>query len=107
MSDLRATSVSQCLDKKLIIFGFEIPDVLAIFLTLSILNLIFGPLDMRILCVWLPTAALAVALRVSKRGKPDNYLVHLLRYHMRPKALWAFADPTHDVSPPYLQRSEQ
>ena len=39
---MRTVPVSKCLDKKLILFGYEVPDVLAIFLTLSILNFLFG-----------------------------------------------------------------
>ncbi len=97
---LKATPVSRCLDKRLQIGGFEVPDLLAIFFLLSILNFIFGRTDMKLALVWLPTVALAVVLRLGKRGKPDNYLIHLGRYHLRKKTLFAFYEPTHWISPP-------
>lgn len=82
MTDLRVTRVNQCLDRKLLILGYEVPDILVIFGTLSILNYIFAPLGLRLVCVWIPSLLLALALRLGKRGKPDKHLVHLFRYHV-------------------------
>ncbi|MCM0604501.1 MAG: hypothetical protein KA715_00250 [Xanthomonadaceae bacterium] len=95
---LRTTSVSKCLDKKLNLFGFEIPDLLAIFLTLSILNFIFGSTSYKIFSVWLPSILLAVVLRVGKKGKPDNFLIHWIRYQLTPGILYSFHSP-NDISP--------
>jgi hypothetical protein len=99
---LKSTPVANCLDKKLLLFGFEVPDVLAIFLTLSVLNFIFGQMPLKIVFVWCPTAALALALRLGKKGKPDNYLVHWLRYQTKPGTYHAFPDATQWVRPPKL-----
>lgn len=99
---LKSTPVSKCLDKKLLIFGFEVPDVLAIFLVLSILNFVLGPTGQKLLLVWLPTLTLAIVLRLGKRGKPDNYLVHWFRFRVRPCALRAFPEPTVRLAPPKL-----
>lgn len=90
--EIKTTPVSKCLDKKMIVMGFEIPDLLAIFLTLSILNFLFGMTSMKIVAVWLPTIALAAILRISKRGKPDNFLVHWIRFQIRPGILSAFQE---------------
>lgn len=95
---LRSTMVSKCLDKKLNMFGFEIPDLLAIFLVLSILNFIFGGAPYKLFTVWLPSILLAVILRVGKRGKPENYLIHLIRYQLTPGVLFSFHVPT-ELSP--------
>jgi hypothetical protein len=92
--DIRMNPVSKCLDKKMIVFGFEVPDLLMIFLTLSILNFLFGTTALKIPLVWLPSIALALLLRYSKRGKPDNYLVHWIRFQIRPGHLSAFKEPT-------------
>lgn len=102
--DLRTTSVSKCLDKKMMIMGFEIPDLLAIFLTLSVLNFLFGATSMKIFFVWLPSLALAIVLRSSKRGKPDNYLLHWLRFQIKPGVLSAFQAPTIWKRPPTMKR---
>ncbi|MBI2712245.1 MAG: hypothetical protein HYX41_05210 [Bdellovibrio sp.] len=90
---LRSEPTSQTLEKKLLIAGFEVPDVLAIFLLLSILNFLFGSTNYKLAFVWTPVAIAATILRVGKRGKPDNYLVHLGKFLVRPKYLSAFKDP--------------
>lgn len=101
---MRTVSVSKCLDKKLIMFGFEVMDILAIFLTLSILNFIFGSSSLKILFVWLPSALLAIVLRYGKRGKPDKYLVHWLRFQIKPGTLSAFPEPSNLNPPPQIKK---
>ncbi len=96
---LKSEPTSQSLEKKLLILGFEVPDVLAIFLLLSILNFMFGQTNQKLLLVWLPVVVIALVLRVGKRGKPDNYLVHLVKFQLRPKYFSAFQSPTNDVEP--------
>jgi hypothetical protein len=99
---MRTASVSKCLDKKLVMFGFEVFDILTIFLTLSILNFIFGQSSLKLLFVWLPTILVGVVLRYGKRGKPDKYLVHWLRYQVKPGIYSAFPEPTIVLPPPQL-----
>lgn len=101
---LKVTSVSQCLEKKLQVMGFEIPDLLFIFFLLSILNFIFGAGAGKFFLVWLPTLAVALAIRLGKRGKPDNYILHLGRFWLRPKALWAFLESKAFKAPPFLKK---
>ncbi len=100
--ELRTTSVSKCLDKKLIIFGFEVPDILAIFLSLSILNFLFGQTNLKLFLVWLPVLILALALYFGKKGKPDNFLIHWLRFQIKPGIFSAFPVPTPWREPPSL-----
>ena len=100
---LRAVPVNQCLDRKLLIFGYEVPEILAVFLLLSILNFIF-PTGLKFFFVWLPVIIVAAVLRFGKRGKPDNYLVHLARFKLQPSLLSAFLDPAQVVSPPSHKR---
>lgn len=104
---LRSESTSQSLEKKLLIMGFEVPDVLAIFLLLSILNFSFGQTNYKLGLVWGPVAAFAIILRIGKRGKPDNYLVHLGKFHMQPKYLSAFKDPEITNVPPKIKGNHQ
>ena len=100
--ELKVTEVSRCLDKKMMIMGFEIPDLLFIFLTMSILNFLFGTTNLKMLFVWLPSAAIALTIKLTKRGKPDNYLIHWLRFQIKPGVLMAFNDPTNQTPPPTL-----
>ncbi len=97
---MRTVDVSKCLDKKLTLFGFEVADVLAIFLTLSVLNFLFGQTPLKAVFVWLPSAALALVLRYGKQGKPDKYLVHWLRFQIKPGRLSAFEPPSVWEAPP-------
>ena len=101
---LHSEPTSQSLEKKLLIMGFEVPDVLAIFLLLSILNFIFGGTNYKLLLVWCPVILLAILLRIGKRGKPDNYLIHLAKFYIQPKYLSAFKDPNVTKAPPKLKR---
>lgn len=100
--DLKVTPVSKCLDKKIMLMGFEIPDLLFIFLVMSILNFIFGSTNLKWLFVWMPSTVLAIVIRTSKRGKPENYLVHWLRFQMRPGYLSAFEAPKENIPCPKL-----
>lgn len=99
---LKVTEVSRCLDKKMTIMGFEIPDLLMIFLTVSILNFLFGSSSIKWLLVWLPNLTLALLLRYAKRGKPDNYLIHWIRFQGKPHIIKAFVEPTNWAKPPKL-----
>jgi len=89
---MRTTGVSKCLERKLVLFGFEVFDLLAIFLVLSVLNLVFGQTALKWLFVWAPTIALALVLRFGKQGKPEKYLVHWIRFQTKPGVYSAFAD---------------
>jgi len=91
-NELKSTPVSQSLDKKMLIMGFEIPDLLFIFLTMSTLNFFFGTSDLKWLLVWIPSLSLATIFRITKKGKPDNYLIHWLRFQIKPGILKAFQD---------------
>ena len=100
---LKYTAVSKCLDKKLRIGGFEIPDLLILFLTVSVLNFVFGQTDVKLLLVWMPSVALAALLYFGKKGKPDNYLVHWMRFQFRSGVFRAFPEPTNSNIPPKLK----
>ena len=102
--ELRTTSVSKCLDKKLLVAGYEIPDLLVIFTLLSVLNFVFGRTHLKLALVWLPTILLAAVIRLGKRGKPDNYLLHFTKFRLNPRYLHAFPEPTVLEPPPRLKR---
>lgn len=101
---LRSEPTSQSLERKLLILGFEVPDILAIFILLSILNFTFGSTNQKLLLVWAPVIVAALTLRVGKRGKPDGYLMHLIRFQIRPKYLSAFQEPSQSESVPRLRK---
>lgn len=81
---LLTSSVPRALEMKSKLFGFELPDLLLIFVNLSITNLIFGGSSLRYPLVWGTTLGMALFLFFAKRGKPDQYLQHLGEYWMKP-----------------------
>jgi hypothetical protein len=81
---LSTSKVPRALEMKSKLFGFELPDLLVIFLNLAVTNLIFGTTHYRYPLVWGTTSLLAGFLFFAKRGKPDNYLQHLGEFLTRP-----------------------
>lgn len=73
---LHISKVPRALEKKNRILGFEIGDIVLIFLYLSVSNFIFGQTDLKFVVVWCGTFILALALYFLKKGKPDNYIQH-------------------------------
>lgn len=102
---MQVTDVSKCLDRKLTMLGFEVFDILAIFIVLSVLNFLFGETALKWLLVWLPTAVMATVLRYGKRGKPEKYLLHWLRFQIKPGVYSAWRYPSKMLPPPSLGRS--
>lgn len=102
---MKVNEVSKCLEKKLLMFGFEIPDLLATFILLSTLNLVFGNHPYKMFFVWIPPLILAITLRVSKRGKPENYLIHWLRFQLKPGNFSAFYAPKESALFPVQRRN--
>lgn len=88
---LLVTKVPRNLETRLRLFGFELADLLIIFLYLSVSNLFFGPTRLKFPVVWLGTLALALTLYFVKRGKPEGYLQHLIQFKLRPTAFVAGA----------------
>jgi hypothetical protein len=76
----------------MLVMGFEIPEVLAIFMMVAVLNFLCSSLPYGFLLTWGPPAALAVVLRVMKRNKPENYLLHWARYIVSPGEYSAFTN---------------
>jgi len=79
---LLVSKVPRALDIKTKLFGFELGDLLLIFLYLALSNLLFGTTNLKFPLVWLGTLALALGLYFLKRGKPDQYLQHLGEFHL-------------------------
>ena len=94
---MRVTSVNRCLDEKLTLFGYEVVDLISIFIVLSLLNVLFGKSEMKLLLVWVPTSLLALVLRYGKRGRPDRFLTHWIRFQSSPGVYSAFPENPHAI----------
>jgi len=87
---LRTSEVYRCLEKKTLVFGFEIVDLFVVFSLLAILNFLFRGLPYKFFLAWGPALSLALFLRFGKAGKPENYLLHLARSYLSPLVFSAF-----------------
>ncbi len=90
--DLITSKTFRCLDRKAKIMGFELFDVLMIGVVLSAMNLFVGNIPFRLLVTWTPALMLAGILRIGKRGKPENFLLHYVRFHLSPNYYCAFKE---------------
>ncbi len=90
MSDeLLSSRVPRSLETKTRLFGFEIGDLLLVFVNLSVLNLVFGGSSLRYPIVWGSTAFLLALIYFVKRGRPDNFIQHSVEHYTRAPVLFA------------------
>jgi len=99
---LLVSKVPRALEIKARLFGFELGDLLIIFLYLSLSNLIFGTTRLKFPLVWAGTVSIAAALYFTKRGKPEKHLEHLGEYWRAPGVLSAGKPDTQYQ--PYLDK---
>ena len=104
---LSTSSVYKCLEKKTLILGFEVLDLFVLCILMCVLNLIFAHADFKILYTWLPTAVAALVLRAAKAGKPDDFLLHWVRYQLSPGVFQAFCPATTSNSLRLLQKKRR
>ena len=77
---LKASTVHRNLDAKFKIGGVEAADLLAVLLTGAVMNLIFGRLSIGPIFIFGVPGLLFCALYFGKRGKPEGYLMHALKF---------------------------
>jgi hypothetical protein len=87
--DLLTSSVPRALEMRTKLFGFELADLLLIFLNLALTNLVFGSSEFRYSLVWGSSLSIAGFLFFVKRGKPDRYLEHAFKYMVSPSVFFA------------------
>ena len=91
MEELNVTKVHRGLGSRVKIMGVEFFDTVLFFAFASVMNLFFVDTPLEFWMVYAVPAVLGGVLIWSKRGKPERYLIHLLRYHTTPGRLSAGA----------------
>jgi hypothetical protein len=91
---LLVSSVPRALETKTRLFGFELSDLILIFLYLSVSNLLLGQTRLKFPVVWIGTVVIAGILFFIKRNRPEGFLQHWGE-HMR-------APQTYTAGPPDL-----
>lgn len=103
---LMVTKVPRALETKSKLFGFELGDILILFLYLSISNFIFGGTPFKFFFVWIGTLSLGLGLHFLKKGKPDEHLQHLGEFYRKAEILSA-AHPDLEYSPYLTLKNEE
>lgn len=98
---LSVSKVPRALDTKTRLFGFELGDLLLIFLYLALSNLIFGGTRLKFPLVWLGTLLNAGVLYFVKRNRPDHFLEHWGEFRRTPGVLSA-ASPDTEYQPYFM-----
>lgn len=86
---IKTSTVHRKLDAKFKIGGIDATDLLAVLLLAAVMNLIFGQLAVGPIFIFGIPGLLFCALYFGKRGKPDGYLMHAIKFYLSPGALWA------------------
>lgn len=86
---LKTSTVYRKLDAKFKIGGVDATDLLAVLLVGAVMNLIFGRLSIGPIFIFGLPGILFCALYFGKRGKPEGYLMHALRFYISPGELHA------------------
>ncbi len=81
---LETSRVYKCLEKKTLILGFEVVDLLIMSVLLCLLNFVFAQSSLKLFITFGPVSILALLLRVMKMGKAENYLLHWLKFQFAP-----------------------
>lgn len=80
--DLKNSQVHRNLDAKFKIGGIEASDLIGVLILAAVMNLFFGRVPFGALFIFGIPAALFVALYLGKRGKPDGYLNHAIKFYL-------------------------
>jgi hypothetical protein len=95
---LITSKVPRALEAKSKIFGFELGDILILFLYLSLSNFIFGQTPFKFVFVWVGTGLLGCGLYFLKKGKPEGHLQHLGEFYRNPQ-VYSASSPDLEYQP--------
>lgn len=79
---LKTSTVHRKLDAKFKIGGIEATDLLSVLILAAVMNLFFGQFSFGPLFIFGLPAILFCTLYFGKRGKPENYLIHAIKYYV-------------------------
>lgn len=86
---LNTSTVHRKLDAKFKIGGIEAADLLSVLLAAAVLNLFLGRFSFGPIFIFGIPGLLFFVLYFGKRGKPEGYLPHALKFYLSPGELHA------------------
>lgn len=96
--ELETSRVHRNLDGKLKVMGLEAPDLILVLLLAAIMNLLFGQTSFVLPLVFGLSSVLLAVLYIGKRGKPQDYLIHLIKYLANPGFYSAGDSPSNEMN---------
>lgn len=95
--DLETSKVHRNLDAKIKILGLDAPDLIFVLILAAVMNLFFGSTSFAaVMVLGVPLIFLGI-IYFSKKGKPDGYMVHLVRYLITPGIYQAGEELKHET----------
>jgi len=82
---LEQSKVHRNLDGAIKVMGLEAPDLILVLMVAAVMNLFFGQTSLVLITVFGIPLLLLFTLYFGKKGKPENYLIHLVRYLVTPR----------------------
>lgn len=77
---LKTSQVYRRLDAKFKIGGVDAADLMVVLLVAALMNLFFGRMSIGPIFIFGIPGALFLTLYFGKRGKPEGFLLHVIRY---------------------------
>ena len=82
MTELKTSQVHRRLDAKFKVGGIEAADLFGVLILAAVMNLFLGRVPFGAVFIFGIPAALFVGLYFGKRGKPDGYLPHAIKFYL-------------------------
>ena len=82
--DLRVSRIYRKIDTKWKIGGLELPDLFLVLILAATMNLFFGRTFLAVPMVFVVPSLLALIFYFGKRDKPEDFLIHFIRYYLTP-----------------------
>jgi hypothetical protein len=89
VTELKTSRIHRRLDAKLKVGGVEAADLLVVLILASVLNLFLGRIPFGPLFIFGIPGSIFVGLYFGKRGKPDGFLLHAIKFYLSPGELRA------------------
>ena len=82
--ELNTSTTQRGLNVKMKVGGMDAFDLICCLILCAVLNMLFGSLSFGPIIVFGVPGAALLCLYFGKRGKPDDYLRHLIRFYLTP-----------------------
>lgn len=86
---LKTSTIHRKLNAKFKIGGIDATDLLSVLLCAAVMNLFFGRLSFGPVLIFGLPGILFFVLYFGKKGKPEGYLFHALKFYLSPGELRA------------------